>query len=84
MVSRDFLHPKLCNPLFVHHHRPRFSVSIVAKTAPRPLLRFKHQTAFHRILVRVAQFLEPLIFRPYDKVIETRPPDMSVFQRCGP
>ena len=61
MVSGDFPHVKLDPLRLVYENSTALSVLVVSKTAPCPLLRFEHESAFYRILMHVAKFLRTLV-----------------------
>jgi hypothetical protein len=61
-ASGDFPNPQLSFLGLVHHYRTRLSVSIMAETAPPPLLRLQNQSALDRITMHVAQLLHPFVF----------------------
>src|SRR5579863_6318184 len=82
--SCDFPDPELSFLLFVHQHRATLIASVVAKAAPRPLLRFEHESARDRIAMHVAQFLNPLRFSEDYEVIKTALPNMPFHQGCIP
>jgi hypothetical protein len=61
MVSGDFPHVKFGPLWLVYENGTALSVLVVSKTAPCPLLRFEHESAFYRILMHVAKFLRTLV-----------------------
>src|SRR5271168_4846815 len=77
---RDVTDCQFGDSRFIHHNRSRLAVSVVAIAAPTPLLRFEHQAAFDRVVVHVAQLLDPVVLGEDDEVIEASLPDVSVFQ----
>jgi hypothetical protein len=68
--------------LKVYSHGSTFSISIGTETAPAPLIGCTDQSAFHRVAVDVAQFLNPLAVAPDIEVIETLLPDSFVLCIC--
>src|SRR6266496_2860807 len=75
---------QFCAVLFVYHHRSWFAVSIPAEAAPRPLLRFQHQSPFHGVAMHVSQLLDPLGFATNHKVVITLLPDVAGLDRFLP
>jgi hypothetical protein len=56
----------------------------VTEAAPRPLSWFEDESTLHWIAVHLAEFLDPLLFREYNEVVEARLPDASLGQSCAP
>src|SRR5579863_6487548 len=69
-------------PSLIHANRARFFEKVEAVTAPAPLLRRLHQSAFHRIAVHVSQLLDPLPRCPNVEVVEARLPECSPRSRA--
>jgi len=65
---------------FIYHHKSGLTEGVIAIAAPSPFLRFEHQAALNRVVVHVAQLLDPLVFGEDDEVIEARLPDVSAFE----
>jgi len=61
----------LCLAPLIYSHRAVFSESITPIAAPRPLLRLLDQPPLHRILMHIAQLLDPFARREHVEIIET-------------
>src|SRR4051812_921424 len=68
--------PHLQNAVIIEAQRAYLSPAVPVKAAPRPLLLLQHQASLHRIAVHVAQFLQPLAFRPHVEVIKSGLPNV--------
>src|SRR5207245_8425334 len=77
-------HPQLRRPLLVDQHWARFVVSIIAETAPPPLLRLTYQPALNRVPMHVAQLFNAFAPAPYYEVVEAALPDVGGFQGVVP
>src|ERR1700722_3352734 len=64
-------------PAPIDSPRPSLSQKIETITAPAPLLRSFHQSAFHWVAMDVPQFLHTLLRGPHIKVIETSLPERA-------
>ena len=60
-----------------------FAFRVVRPTAPRPILRVRHQFSLHRILVHVIQFFADLLLAPHVKVVEASLPKRRRFLDLG-
>ena len=75
--SGDFADSHLCSTQLVHEHQSSLVIRIAAITAPRPLLRFEHQSSLHRLAMHIAQLLRSLFLREHDQIIKAA-------ARCAP
>jgi hypothetical protein len=64
----------------IDSHSSFLAESVAAEAAPSPLLGFTHEPALHRIVVHVAQLLNPLVLAPDIEIVEARLPEMQVFE----
>jgi hypothetical protein len=79
MVSGDFPHVKLGLLRLVYENSTALSVLVVSRPAPRPLLRFEHESAFYRVLMHVAKFLRTLVLCEHNKIVEATLSNMALF-----
>src|ERR1700747_557800 len=84
MASGDLSYFHLSPPTFVPENQAALRVSIVPVTAPRPLFRFEHQSALHRIAVHITQLLNALLLAEDDKIVEAALPDVTGLERSVP
>ena len=63
--------------LFIYQNWTGLVISIVSKTAPRPLLRFQHQSARYWVAVDVAEFFQPFRVAPDYEIIKSPLPHVS-------
>jgi hypothetical protein len=80
MVSGDLPRVKFGPLWLVYENGTALSVLVVSKTAPCPLLRFEHESAFYRVLMHVAKFLRTLVLCEHDKIVEASGHSKSVPQ----
>ena len=71
--SRTF--PSASGPPRLNLNCPHLSGRVMTETAPRPVLRFRHEPAPHRISVKIAQLLSKLSFTPDIEVVVTLLPE---------
>ena len=62
-------------PLRLNLDCSRFAGRVVTKAAPRPVLRFRYESALHRIAMKIAQLLSELAFTPDIEVVVTLLPE---------
>ena len=67
-----------CCPLGLDLDDPFFAVEIMSETAPGPVLRFLHQSAFYGVAVYVAQLFDALALAPDIEVVVPALPEMCV------
>jgi len=72
---RHFASERNLAPALVDFDETLFAEQVEAVTAPAPLFRRIYQSAFHRIAMHVAQFLESFFRGPYVEIIEARLPE---------
>jgi hypothetical protein len=83
-ASRDFPDAQLGLLRFVHEDRSRLVIGVVAKAAPRPILRFPHQSSLHRVAMHIPQLLHSLVFREDNEIVEWWLPDAPAPDRRLP
>ena len=70
--------------LFIYQHWTRLVIGVVSKTAPRPLLRFQHQSARYWVAVDVAEFFQPFRVAPDYEIIKSPLPHVSLGEHFIP
>ena len=63
--------------LFIYQNWTGLVISVVSKTAPRPLLRFQRQSALYWVAVDVAEFFQPFRVAPDYEIIKSSLPHVS-------
>src|SRR6202040_138789 len=67
--------PHSRSPLRLNLHRSNFTIQIVTKTAPNPILGPRNQTTLHRIAMNVTKLLHKLAFAPDIEIVVASLPE---------